>query len=135
VFINKDPISGVKTLKDCPVIIMIVPLVGNVMPIVAMDGKVGIQQRRIISITIPLQILRLLMIKHLRIPISILGKEEMRKTDGSFPRFVSEWSHINLWQATSNVHMYAETIKEILFSTDSSGLVIYINLIPFQLRR
>lgn len=134
-FINKDPISGVKTLKDCPVIIMIVPLVGNVMPIVAMDGKVGIQQRRIISITIPLQILRLLMIKHLRIPISILGKEEMRKTDGSFPLFVSEWSHINLWQAMANVHMYAETIKEILFSTDSSGLVIYINLIPFQLRR
>jgi hypothetical protein len=134
-FINKDPISGVKTLEDCPVIIMMVPLVGNAMPIVTTDVEVGIQQRRIISITIPLWILRLLMIKHLRIPISILGKEDMRKTDGSFPLFVSEWSHINVWPATSNVHRYAETIKEILFSTDSSGLVIYINLIPFQLRR
>jgi hypothetical protein len=96
---------------------MMVPLVGNAMPIVAMDVEVGIQQRRIINITIPLRILRLLMIRHLRIPISILGKEDMRKTDRSFPLFVSEWSHINVRQATSNVHRYAETIKgeEMLF--------------------
>jgi hypothetical protein len=62
--------------------------------------------------------------------------ENMRKTVGSFPLLISEWSHINVWQTALNVHRYAETIKgEEMFSTNSSGFVIYVNLIPFQLRR
>jgi hypothetical protein len=134
---NKDPTSGVKGLDGCPVIIMTIHLVGNAMPIVSTDVKIWIEQRGIVSITIPFQILRLLKIKHLRVPLSILGKENMRKAVGSFPLVIPEWSHINVWQSALNVHRYAETIKgeKTLFSANSSGFVIYINLISFQLRR
>jgi hypothetical protein len=61
--------------------------------------------------TIPFRILRLLKIKHLRVPVSVLGKENVRKIVGSFPLIVAEWLHINVRQPTSNVHRYAETIK------------------------
>jgi hypothetical protein len=107
------------------------------MPVDSMDVKIWIEQRGIVSITIPFRILRLLKIKHLRIPVSILGKENVRKTGGSFPLVIPEWSQINVWQSTSNVHRYAKTIKgeEMLFSPDASGFVINVNLIPFQLRR
>jgi hypothetical protein len=81
------------------------------MPIVSMDVKIRIEPRGIISMTIPFRILRLLKIKQLRVPVSILGKENVRKIVGSFPLVVREWSHINVWQPTSNVHRYAETIK------------------------
>jgi hypothetical protein len=59
-FMNKDPTSGVKGLDGCPVIIMMIHLVGNAMPIVPTDVKIWIEQRGIVSITIPLRILRLL---------------------------------------------------------------------------
>jgi hypothetical protein len=136
-FMNKDPTSGVKGLDGCPVIIMMIHLVGNAMPIVPTDVKIWTEQRGIVSITIPLRILRLLKIKHLRVLVSILGKENVRKTVGSFPLIIPEWSHINVWQSMLNVHRYAETIKgeKMLFSTNSSGFVIYVNLIPFQLMR
>jgi hypothetical protein len=35
----------------------------------------------------------------------------VRKTVGSFPLIIPEWSHINVRQSTLNVHRYAETIK------------------------
>jgi hypothetical protein len=106
------------------------------MPVDSMDVKIWIEQRGIVSITIPFRILRLLKIKHLRIPVSILGKENVRKTVGSFPLIIPEWSHINVQQSMSNVHRYAKTIKgEEMFSPDASGFVINVNLIPFQLRR
>jgi hypothetical protein len=79
---NKDHIIGVKVRDSCAVIITI-HFVGNAMPIVPMDVKIWIEQRGIVSITIPFWILRLLEIKHFRIPVSILGKEDMRKTVGS----------------------------------------------------
>ncbi len=127
---NKAPTSGVKVL------VMMIHFVGNAMPIVSLDVKIWIEQRGIISITIPFRILRLLKIKHFRAPVSVLGKENVRKTVGSFPLVIPEWSHINVWQSTSNVHRYAETMKgyKTLFSANSSGFVIDINLIPFQLR-
>jgi hypothetical protein len=81
------------------------------MPIVSMDVKIQIEQRGIISITISFRILRLLKIKHLRIPESVLGKKNVRKTVGSFPLIVPEWLHINVWQSTLNVQRYAKTIK------------------------
>jgi hypothetical protein len=81
------------------------------MPIVSMDVKIRIEQRGIVSITIPFRILRLLKIKHLRVPVIVLGKENVRKTVGSFPLIIPEWSHINVRQSTLNVHRYAETIK------------------------
>jgi hypothetical protein len=134
---NKDPTSGVTVLGSDPVIIMMVHCIDNAMPIVSMDVKIRIEQRGVISLTIPFQILRLLKIKHLRIPVSILGKENVRKTVGSFPLIISEWSHINEQQSTSNVYRDAETIKgeKMLFSTNSIRFVIDVNLIPFQLRR
>jgi hypothetical protein len=90
---------------------MTIHFVGNVMPIVSMDVKIRIEPKGIVSMTIPFRILRLLKIKQLRVPVSILGKENVRKIVGSFPLVVPEWSHINVWQPTSNVHRYAETIK------------------------
>jgi hypothetical protein len=76
-----------------------------------MDVKIWIEQRGIVSITIPFWIPRLLKIKHFRIPVSVLGKEDVRKTVGPFPLVILEWSHVNVWQSTSNVQRYAKTIK------------------------
>jgi hypothetical protein len=91
---------------------MTIHFIGDVVPLVAMDVKIGIEQKGIVSIAIPFWILRLLKIKHLRIPVSVLGKKNVKKTVGSFPLIIPEWSHINVWQSTmSNVHRYAETIK------------------------
>jgi hypothetical protein len=97
---NKDHTSGVKVHDSCPVVITI-HFVGDAMPIVSMDVKIWIE----------FWILRLLKIKHLGIPVSILGKEYVRKTVGSFPLVIPEWLHINVWQSMSNVHRYAKTIK------------------------
>jgi hypothetical protein len=90
---------------------MTIHFVGNAMPIVSMDVKIRIEPKGIVSMTIPFRIPRLLKIKQLRVPVSVLGKENVRKIVGSFPLVVPEWSHINVWQPTSNVHRYAETIK------------------------
>jgi hypothetical protein len=107
---NKVPTSGIKILENCPVV-MIIQFVGDAMSIVSLDVKIWIEQQGIVSMTIPFWILRLLKIKHLRVPVSVLGKENVRKTVGSFPLIIPEWSHINVQQSTSNVHRYAETIK------------------------
>lgn len=85
-FMNKDPTSGVKSDDGCPVIIMTIHLVGNAMPNGPMDVKIWTEQRGIISIAIPFQILKLLKIKHLKVSVSVLGKENVRKTVGSLPR-------------------------------------------------
>jgi hypothetical protein len=107
---NKYQLIGVKVRDRCAVVITI-HFVGDAMPIIPMDVKIWIEQRGIVSTTIPFWILRLLEIKHFRVPVSVLGKEYVRKTVGSFPLVILEWSHVNVWQSTLNVHRYAKTIK------------------------